>query len=758
MKKLIPMMAVAAVAFGAFAATGHKETFNDLTAGDKLALNVNGGYWQGAEGVEATVVAGTTDQGNILDITDSTITNPLYFNYNELVGASESERTSAPQAIGQGLYLDTMVQFTVSSDLDQSGLTDDVKLAAWAYKSDDEGNEEDDAKLVLRAGYYNNGTLEAKNYTTEKTIDPEKWYRMTVKAMPICTVDKKTYYGFVVYVDGVAVAINEEVKSGDNPIVYTATAQKYADKNQLLPSRVAMGDAVATIRGCGFAGTGKVDDVELTDVAPDFAKDDLALALTLGDGVASVVVKVGDKEITGTDNVYTLPAGTETVTIEATPATGYVITSEGTCKADAGTFNVTAAKIAATVDGKAYTDLSEAIAAAIEAEKALVLAGNITGPIAVEAETGTLTIDLAGCTIAASESGDATIVSEIPVVIDDSSVGMTGVVAAAKDALAVGAPALTVNAGTIDGGIEADAINFNGGKILDVEYEADAFVVPTDKVAKLGEDGYWTVENAGPEPKPTFTLTIPTVDHATADKETGAVVEGTEVTINWTADTGYEIVEGYETQTITVTADVTAATPKVQATLYTITYVYTDGEAAVEGVENDNLTNYTIETDTITINTALISKDGYTVKSVDPETIEKGSTGNKTVTVTLEAAAQPLPGDDYMAEGEKTAYDEWAKATGVTAGDTDLAADLAVAFRLNVTGTETPADAIAAADAKATDLVKKIDLAKLASGEDALAAVKAELPAGLQAVLKPVEEIDTTASLFRLVIEPVNAN
>ena len=781
MKKLIPMMAAVACAFGAFAeSTGHKETFNDLPLG-LLELNVDQGYWQGAEGVEASVVDGTAAgrASQILDITDSSVTSPLYFNYNKV--GSDGSGISKRQEIGDGIYLDTMVKFTVSSDLNQQ-VGADAKLAVWAYSNeDDEAAETKTTNLVMRAGYYNNGTLETKTYTTTKAINDKEWYRLTVKAMPIGSVGAKTYYGFVVYVkeataegDPQPVAVIEDVYSGDNVVSYTAAAKKYADNKQLLPSAVDMGSNVGNVMGCGFAGTGKIDDIELTDVAPNFAKDALALALTLGEGVESVVVKVGETVIELKDGVYTLE-GVEPdadVTIEATPETGYMITSAGTCKADAGSFSVTAAKIAATVDGKAYTELADAITAALESGKALVLAGNITGPVAIEAESGTLKIDLAGCTIAADESGmNPTVVFEAgTVVVEDSSEAKTGTIEAAGEMSAIVATAVEVNGGNINGLIEA-VITFNGGKLYDPnsayynENEGYAFTIPNGKKAVLGVDGYWTLEDDDPTTPTKYTVSIAEgIVNGTVVADVGEAEAGTTVTLTVTPVTGYQIaqvttngvelaaVEGAYTFVMPAEAVVVSATFElIPPTKYAVTIA--------EGIENG-----TVEADVgeaeagTTVTLTVTPVTGYQIATVTTNGVELAAVKGAytfvmpaeavVVSATFTAKQRPTVVNGGSAEQIKD-YDTWAKKNGVE-GQTDAA--LADAFALGVAPDQ--------AQTAVNNEVPNIDMTKIATDlTAAVAAIQAKYPYAT-VTLKPYELKGSDATLFQLSISfaPANAN
>ena len=767
MKKLIPMMAAVACAFGAFAeSTGHKETFNDLPLGP-LELNVDQGYWQGAEGVEASVVDGTAAgrASQILDITDSSVTSPLYFNYNKV--GSDGSGISKRQEIGDGVYLDTMVQFTVSSDLNQQ-VGADAKLAVWAYSNeDDEAAETKTTNLVMRAGYYNNGTLETKTYTTDKAINDKDWYRLTIKAMPIYKVGSDTYFGFVVYVDKEPVAVKEAVKSGESEITYFAAAKKYADANQLLPSAVPGSDTSSdTVMGCGFAGTGKIDDIELTDVAPEFAKDDFAMVVTKGDHVATVTVTVGGVEITGEDGVYTLPAGTTQVTIAATAEDGYMITA-GTGTIDvAKTVEVTAAKIAATVDGENYSSLADAVAKAVGSGAKLVLAADVTEQIALRKE-GSLTIDLAGKTIAAVE-GDYTIsVEGVSLTIEDSSELKTGVINASEGFSAIYASALTIAGGKIAGAIENDAetIVFNGGKILNNEYNANTFTVPEGKKAVLGEDGYWTVKDDDPTPPTKYTVSIAEgIENGKVVADVGEVEAGTTVTLTVTPVTGYQIakvttngvelvaVEGAYTFVMPAEAvEVSATFELIPPTKYTV--------SIAEGIVNGTVVANVEEAEAgTTVTLTVTPATGYQIATVTTNGVELAAVKGAytfvmpaeavVVSATFTAKQRPTVVNGGSAEQIKD-YDTWAKKNGVE-GQTDAA--LADAFALGVAPDQ--------AQTAVNNEVPNIDMTKIATDlTAAVAAIQAKYPYAT-VTLKPYELKGSDATLFQLSISfaPANAN
>lgn len=95
-----------------------------------------------------------------------------------------------------------------------------------------------------------------------------------------------------------------------------------------------------------------------------------------------------------------------------------------------------------------------------------------------------------------------------------------------------------------------------------------------------------------------------------------------------TSDNGEKVYDDKATIS-NITSNITLYA-KWNAETYTITY------SGLEGATHSNPTTYTIESETITF-TAPSERTGYTFAGWDPTSIEKGSTGNKTVTATWTA-------------------------------------------------------------------------------------------------------------------------
>lgn len=134
-----------------------------------------------------------------------------------------------------------------------------------------------------------------------------------------------------------------------------------------------------------------------------------------------------------------------------------------------------------------------------------------------------------------------------------------------------------------------------------------------------------------------------------------------------------------EDDTITVTATETAIE-------YTITYTYADENSnPLTDVENTNTNKFTVE-DAVTIDSAKISKEGYTVTSVTPATIAQGTTENQTVAVVLTADA-PQTTYTVTAEAVEGATVNFSTTDPVVSGTT-------VTFTIEVTAANKEIDAV----------------------------------------------------------------
>ena len=144
--------------------------------------------------------------------------------------------------------------------------------------------------------------------------------------------------------------------------------------------------------------------------------------------------------------------------------------------------------------------------------------------------------------------------------------------------------------------------------------------------------------------------------------------------------------------TVLKAGDTVTVTAEEVATTYTITYTYVDAEGiAVADVTNENATEFTVESEAITIDTAKISKTGYTVTPVTPSTIAAGTYENQTVTVVLTA----IPTYTVTAAAVDGATVTFSTTDAVVSGTT-------VTFTVAVTDTTKEIDTVKAGETELT--------------------------------------------------------
>ena len=306
MKKLMTVVSVAAtlLAFGAvngdeLTSTGFEtEGSNPAyvagqglnTAKDDAGLIVDDGAqfaptWvetELEEGVATVTAYGGEGAAVAADVATATgvATADLGSNYLKLDGAPLISRYAQtggnPVDIGDGLYIDTLVQFTAADP--ETPPTPDIdggdKLCIWLAD-----NEEDPTQctLMVTAGFVEDeyGSVVVTNYATSKIIANNSWHHLQVKILPAIDSDDTGWLsdGFVVFIDGTAVTTTVCPIDADHVDSYTLnqSAAEYfkAGAYAIFPSMIpqgAIGDG--TITSLSFQGSGAVDELKFTDTDP----------------------------------------------------------------------------------------------------------------------------------------------------------------------------------------------------------------------------------------------------------------------------------------------------------------------------------------------------------------------------------------------------------------------------------------------------------------------------------------------------------
>jgi hypothetical protein len=203
----------------------------------------------------------------------------------------------APLTFGEStpVYVDTLIKFTPSEDnpviVDES-----VKSAVFVDVN---------SNLCIFHGVNSSGSAGAVATTTTTKINPELWYRLTIKLsnMPGAELDKV----FQVYLNGeliVDAAGMDENYASPGSFFYTSSNE-------------------STLSAIAFQGTGKVDELVVADMANGFDVAPASVLLTLAFDSAMVSVTTGGVAVANLDVVPTDTA----VVITAQP--WYEITNPG---------------------------------------------------------------------------------------------------------------------------------------------------------------------------------------------------------------------------------------------------------------------------------------------------------------------------------------------------------------------------------------------------------------------------------------------
>ena len=479
--------------------------------------------------------------------------------------------------IGDGIYLDTLVQFTAADDqFKADAITGGDKIAIEYVENEEEGY----TNFVVRAAYVDaaNSTIVATNYfltfpgqpANEVQFDKSAWHRLTVRA--ISNVGNAyAPVGFVVYVDGTNLVYNTSVVAGDEAYVdslnsVVKTFLYNSENHALLPSLMTSDDiGYDALAAVAFNGNGCVDDISFTATKPGILPNEgMTVTIAWDDNVASYTVVAGETTIVdgeavsgaGSTNLL-LAAGIETLTVTATYANGYVrggwtVDGEG-AGISGNTFTVAAGAQLNIVSiypyfqvGEAfYEDFDAALSAATTGSGVIKL--NADYPYDIALTEGTVTIDLAGKTI----TGDALAAimnGGADLIITNSTVEIGHIVnPAGADTFAVliGGGTTSIYGGWVDGLIEFDTFELPqdllflyGGYYNDASTTDPASFYRNDcardVVSYVGDPAYYfQVGSDTPEPPTPTLIPVPTA-------ATTLVYDGSEQTGVATGD-GYTL-------------------------------------------------------------------------------------------------------------------------------------------------------------------------------------------------------------------------
>ena len=258
------------------------------------------------------------------------------------------------------VYIDTMVQFTVTPAGDEPVPGPDDKLMLYAKEvTTGEGeNTVTTTKLHVIASSFSPGDniITPDQYSTNHVdtglaISTNVWYRLTVMSFADnenagldVNGDSRSINLFKIFVNG------EALRSGTplyNCIGVTSDAA-------LFPSIQGAVSGNAVINSVGFAGEGKVDDLVLTSDDPFVVVTDFTFTIKLDEGVSSVTYTIGRDSVTINKDSEVRMAQDASVTIEATASDWYkIVSGEGEFEVSEITDN----QILVKAEGVGATDL-----------------------------------------------------------------------------------------------------------------------------------------------------------------------------------------------------------------------------------------------------------------------------------------------------------------------------------------------------------------------------------------------------------------
>ena len=290
-RQVLAPMAALAFAFGAQAFTPQFEGFEGYAAGDPITSGANNFRYVAGEGsTDASVV---TAYGEDPKPSADSGDNYLKLSTDDGLLFRDINADSSSATLGAaGADIEASMQFTITDASDRPTVTAGDKLALWLETDGVTTN------LMAHGGLYvdNNGTLELTGTTiyslTGVTVVPGTWYNVKLQALKNINTPENPIPGFQVLIDGTP--LNVTVAEGVSALMLTT----------YVPSM----SASATLASVGFSGSGRVDNLAITDNAT------AGVMLELVDGVQS----------TDDGGVYTFTAP-EGYTIGSIATNGVVI-------------------------------------------------------------------------------------------------------------------------------------------------------------------------------------------------------------------------------------------------------------------------------------------------------------------------------------------------------------------------------------------------------------------------------------------------
>ena len=222
------------------------------------------------------------------------------------------------QSIGDGIYFDSMVQFTATDALDANAGSESDKLILWLRD-----NGDGTTNLVVNAGYLDDaGDARSTNYVVTSEVQADKWYRLTIQAIDgVISDGDDDYVGYAIYIDGVKAEYSTDVVAFDDSNWPYEVDAKYSylyneNVHALFPSLLGKSNLAKKFTSVAFSGVGAVDDIEFTTEPPEFIGPEKEWVAQIGtQGYETLAEAVAAVESAG--DAYTTVTILRDVTLDA---------------------------------------------------------------------------------------------------------------------------------------------------------------------------------------------------------------------------------------------------------------------------------------------------------------------------------------------------------------------------------------------------------------------------------------------------------
>jgi hypothetical protein len=314
------------------------------TANDASSIQTFEGSYSGVR-----PIAEDNLHAQVLKLETEGATLTRYVNFTEDDGSSSDGtplKTAVPITVSAGtpIYVDTLMKFT-PSDSDPEIADNTIKLALWVNAESNLVARFRSTEIVSGGPTLTvtDGVLLAEGGVPQ-TIDPERWYRLTVKVMNLNQIMGQNVDCIVysIYLDNAPLthAFGFELDENGIDVAVPSIGGKHL---------LAIENGVPTLRQVSFQGTGYVDDLVVADAINGGTPSGILLTLVYDTSKLSVLFdsnEVGNGNTVAANSTLTITA-TDFHRVASVAGTGVTFTPTagdlGTNKVVTGTITADAA-------------------------------------------------------------------------------------------------------------------------------------------------------------------------------------------------------------------------------------------------------------------------------------------------------------------------------------------------------------------------------------------------------------------------------